>query len=99
MNLVPQPSLLGLKQREWQRWSHGWVYLIFRSIPNRLVHVLLQGLGGFRVVQGFTPLLVGQLLLVLEDGVSDALVLHLQETPGTLALLLCQLAEAVAQAF
>ena len=52
------------------------------------MQALLQGLGGLRVVQGFTPLVMGQLLLVLEEGVS-ALVLHLQETPGTLVLLLC----------
>ena len=45
--------------------------------------VLLQGLGGFHVVQGFTPLMMGQCLLVLEEGMSDTLVLHLQETPGT----------------
>lgn len=65
--------------------------------PNGLVQVLLQGHRGFPGVQGFSPLILGWLWYVLVEGAASALVLHLQETLGTLEPL-CQLAKDVAQA-
>ena len=61
-----------------------------------LAQVLLQGRGGFHSTRGFTPLILGWRLHVLEEGFPlscATLVLHLQEMLGALALLLSPLVE------
>lgn len=63
------------------------------QLQNGLVRVLPQNHGGF-----CTPLIMGKLLNVLEEGTAAGLVLHRQETLGALAYLLSQLTE-VAYAF
>lgn len=72
----------------WQNPDHAY--------PKSLVQVLLQDRGSFHGVQGFMSLVLGWLLYVLEEGAVAALVLHLQVTFSSLALLLNQLIDEVA---
>lgn len=65
------------------------------QIHKGLGQVLLQDCCSFQGILGFTPLLLGGLLHHLEEDVTSALILHLQQSPGTLTLLLCQLEEEV----
>ena len=68
------------------------------QIHKGLVQVLLREHSGFHSVLGFTLLILGQLLHVLEEGAAAMLVLHFQETLGALELLFGQFAEKVAHA-
>ena len=57
---------------------------------------LLQGHGGFHGILSFTPLILGWLLHILEEGTAaNTLVLHLQEMLGALILILGQLVAEV----
>lgn len=66
------------------------------EIKKGLVWVLLQDCGSFHEVLGFTPLILGGLLQIQEEGVATVSVLYLQETVGALVLFLNQLMEEVA---
>ena len=63
------------------KWNPGHAH------SKSLVQVLLQGLGGFHGVLSFTPLILGQLLLVLEECTAIVLLWHVQESSGSLKLL------------
>lgn len=66
------------------------------KISKGLIQVLLQPNGSFHGVLGFTTLILGEFLYILEEVTAPALVLHLQETLSALVLLLGQLVEEVA---
>ena len=70
-----------------------------RQIPKGLAQVLLQNQGSSHDIQGFTLLLLGRLLHILEVGTATRIVLHLQEMLSTLLLPLSQLVEEGTHAF
>ena len=49
------------------------------QVHRGLVQVLLHEHGGSHSILGFTPLILGRLLLVLEETAAAALVLHFQD--------------------
>ena len=66
------------------------------QIQKDLAQVLLQGNGSFHGILSGTPLILGRLHHILEEGSTTALVWHLQEPLGSLSLRLGQLLEEVA---
>ena len=68
------------------------------QIQKGLVQVLLHENGSFHSVLDFTPLILRWLLHIQEEGMTTILLLHFQETLGTLTLLLSQSTEKVAHA-
>lgn len=63
------------------------------KIQKGLVPGLLYNHGSSHGIQGFTSLILGWPLHSLEETMATALVIHLQETPDALKLLLHQLPE------